>query len=483
MKYDVIIIGSGLGGLECATMLSHHGLSVLVLERQLQPGGCMQSYRRGNIHLDTGLHYVGGIAEGQPLHEAFKNLGLLDLPWQRLDPEGFDRITIGDETFAYHEGYDDFARVLADRFPSQKAALQEYVDMLRRSDRDQLQSLDNTVSAETTFMNAQFTTNAYQWLREKFSDELLINVLSGSSLKMELHKSTLPLFTFAHGNGSFIQSSWRLDGSGNDLVNKLVSNIRGNGGEVLCGMDVTRLEEKDGRLTAALCSNGERFEGDMFISNIHPAVTCELLAGSTTVKSIYRKRMAALANTFGMFTASLRLKPRAIPYFNHNKFIYAKPNVWEMSEEGHDGYGVLVSCPYSATGYATQIDLLTPMFWSEVQQWEDTTVARRGDSYKAMKRRKAEAIITIAEQQLPGLRDAVEEIYTSTPLTYRDYNKTPQGSAYGIRKDFNQPMMTILTPRTPLPNLMLTGQNLMLHGLHGVTMTALFTYKAILQQQ
>ena len=242
MKYDVIIIGSGLGGLECATMLSHHGLSVLVLERQLQPGGCMQSYRRGNIHLDTGLHYVGGIAEGQPLHEAFKNLGLLDLPWQRLDPEGFDRITIGDETFAYHEGYDDFARVLADRFPSQKAALQEYVDMLRRSDRDQLQSLDNTVSAETTFMNAQFTTNAYQWLREKFSDELLINVLSGSSLKMELHKSTLPLFTFAHGNGSFIQSSWRLDGSGNDLVNKLVSTIRSNGGEGLCGMDVTRVE-------------------------------------------------------------------------------------------------------------------------------------------------------------------------------------------------------------------------------------------------
>ena len=193
--------------------------------------------------------------------------------------------------------------------------------------------------------------------------------------------------------------------------------------------------------------------------------------------------MTRIDNTFGMFTASLKLKPRSIPYFNHNKFIYAKPNVWEMSEEGHDGYGVLVSCPYSATGYATQIDLLTPMFWSEVQQWEDTTVARRGDSYKAMKRRKAEAIVTIAEQQLPGLRDAVEEIYTSTPLTYRDYNKTPQGSAYGIRKDFNQPMMTILTPRTPLPNLMLTGQNLMLHGLHGVTMTALFTYKAILQQQ
>lgn len=479
MRYDIIIIGSGLGGLECGTLLSRRGMSVLVLERQQQPGGCMQSYRRGGMSFDTGLHYVGGLQEGQPLHDTFQSLGLLELPWQRLSPDGFDRITIGDETFCYHEGYDNFARAMAERFPSQRQALQRYVDMLRKSDEEQLTTLHSPMATEQSFTNEHFNTNAYQWLHSNFSDELLINVLSGASLKMELHKPTLPLFTFAHGNGSFIQSSWRLKGDGNMLVSRLVDNIRGNGGEVLCNMEVEELEIKDGKAVAALCSNGERFEADIFISDIHPALTCALVKDTTVMKGIYKRRMARLDNTFGMFTASLRLKPHTIPYFNHNKFLYAKPNVWEMSKPGHDGYGVLVSCPWAPDGYATSIDLLTPMAWTEVEQWQDTTVGHRGDDYKAMKQRKAESLITIAGRHIPGLREAIEAIYTSTPLTYRDYNRSPGGSAYGIRKDCNNPILTILTPRTPVHNLMLTGQNLMLHGLHGVTMTALYTCKQL----
>lgn len=479
MRYDVIIIGSGLGGLECGTLLSRHGMSVLVLERQHHPGGCMQSYSRGGTSFDTGLHYVGGLQEGQPLHETFRSLGLLDLPWQHLDPDGFDQITIGNETFCYHEGYDNFARAMAERFPTQKQALQCYVDMLRKSDEEQLAALHSTTVTENSFANEHFNTNAYQWLRSHFNDELLINVLSGASLKMELHKSTLPLFTFAHGNGSFIQSSWRLKGNGNMLVSRLADNIRGNGGQVLCDMEVTELEIKDGKAIAAVCRNGERFEADMFVSNIHPALTCSMITDTTVIKGIYKRRMSRLTNTFGMFTASLKLKSGHISYFNHNKFLYAQPNVWEMSEPTHEGYGVLVSCPWSPDGHAHTIDLLTPMSWEEVLQWQDTTVGHRGDDYKDMKQRKTDSLISIAEQHIPGLRGAIEAVYTSTPLTYRDYNCSPQGSAYGIRKDCNNPMLTILTPRTPIPNLMLTGQNLMLHGLHGVTMTALFTCKQI----
>ena len=69
----------------------------------------------------------------------------------------------------------------------------------------------------------------------------------------------------------------------------------------------------------------------------------------------------------------------------------------------------------------------------------------------------------------------VEKRFTSTPLTYRDYSLTPCGSAYGVRKDWRSPLTTILSPRTPIPNLLLTGQSLMLHGVEGVTMTALRT--------
>jgi phytoene dehydrogenase-like protein len=86
---------------------------VRILERQHQPGGCMQSYRRNGMDYDTGLHYVGGIGEGQVLHEPFKQLGLLSLPWQHLDPDGFDFVTIGSETFPFVEGYDNFLRTMS----------------------------------------------------------------------------------------------------------------------------------------------------------------------------------------------------------------------------------------------------------------------------------------------------------------------------------------------------------------------------------
>jgi phytoene dehydrogenase-like protein len=127
MKYDAIIIGSGFGGLVCGHLLSKQGMNVLVLERQAQPGGCIQSYRRGGMAFDTGLHYVGGLAEGQTLYRLFDMIGLMRLPWQRLDPDGFDRVTIGRQTFCLAEGYDHFVDTLAAQFPHEREALRDYV--------------------------------------------------------------------------------------------------------------------------------------------------------------------------------------------------------------------------------------------------------------------------------------------------------------------------------------------------------------------
>ena len=464
MRYDVIIIGSGLGGLICARQLAKEGRNVLVLERQAQPGGCLQSYRRGDFEFDTGLHYVGGLAEGQPLYEAFEQLGLMRLPWVRLDADGFDRVTIGRQNFPLCEGFDRFASTLGEFFPQEKTALKQYVDMLHH-----LPSLEEAVEV-----------NAYDWLTSLFRDPLLINVLSATAMKMELRRESLPLFNFAHSMSSYIQSSWRLRGGGNMIVESLVNDIKSFGGEVVCRAEVKELVEKAGRIVSAKCPNGKTYEGRMFISDVHPQLTFGWLKDSYALKGIFRRRIQALENTFGIFTASLVLKPNTLPYFNHNKYIYRKANVWTFHEDIGGVGGVMVSCRVPTSGdYARQIDLLTPMPWALCKYWVDSVVGRRGEIYELQKERMADDCIRLAERVIPGLRDMVEKRYTSTPLTWRDYTLSPCGSAFGIRKDCRQPLITMLSPKTPIPNLFLTGQSLVLHGLEGVTMTAFKTLETI----
>ena len=149
MKYDVIIIGSGLGGLACAHILSKAGKSVLVLEKEAQPGGCLQSYKRNGFTFDTGFHYVGGLEEGQSLYAAFKMLGLENLPWEKMD-EAFDRIQIGNQNFSFLQGYENFMENLQERFPAEKEALAQYIHLLKQTKREQL-SLLKSDQASSSF--------------------------------------------------------------------------------------------------------------------------------------------------------------------------------------------------------------------------------------------------------------------------------------------------------------------------------------------
>ncbi len=484
MKYDVVIIGSGLGGLECGYILARQGRNVLLLEQGKQPGGCLQSYRRGKQTFDTGFHYVGGLDEGQSLHAAFKYLGLLDLPWHRLDVNGFDCVTIGNRTFSFAEGYESFVERLAEDFPSERIALQRYAELLKLTSAQQFSALNPHAEETSTSSHALMEISAWQYLNENFHNPLLINVLSGTSLKMELRKESLPLFTFLHGNSSYIESSWRLRGDGSQIVNKLIDGIHSQGGEIVCNAKVQELEEKDGKLIYAICSNGEKYEGDMFICDIHPAQICQLVRKSNLMKPAYRNRINRLENTFGMFTVSLRIQPKRLRYFNYNRYIYRKANVWDFYQDKSNVGGVLVSCrvPDDGGEYTEQVDLLTPMLWEKCKAWNNTQVGKRDDEYKMMKKRMADECIELAGNFIPNLKEQCES-YTSTPLTWHDYTFTPEGSAYGVRKDFRYPLQTLLSPRTPIPNLFQTGQSLMLHGVHGVTMTAFYTCAEILGRE
>ena len=79
------------------------------------------------------------------------------------------------------------------------------------------------------------------------------------------------------------------------------------------------------------------------------------------------------------------------------------------------------------------------------------------------------------EEIFPDIRSKIKSVHSSTPLTFRDYIGNYDGSMYGILKDNNNPLRSFINPKTRIPNLHLTGQNLIFHGILGVSIGAFVT--------
>ncbi len=477
---SVVIIGAGLGGLECGYILAKNGLHVTVLESDARIGGCIQSFRRGNTLFDTGFHYIGSLGEGESLNTLFRYFNLLHLPWKKLDENCFDEVIIGNKSYSFANGHRRFVETLAQDFPHERKALETYTSFLKKVGDHLFDSL-NPKSEDSFYSTSLFARSAHEFLCETVSDPMLRKVLSGTSLKMELRADTLPLYTFAQINDSFLRSAWRLQGGGMQVADSLANSIRQMGGEVLTGKRVTNIREENGQAVGVEVNEGEYYSADWIISNIHPSHTVALVGESKTMRRIYRSRISNLANTSGMFTANIRLKPDAMPYLNRNIYVHRDDaDLWQPQTERTESVLISYSSPTQTTGSAVSLDLLSPMEWNEVVQWADKPIGHRGEDYVAFKQKKTEQCIALVEQRLPELRGAIDQVFTSSPLSYHSYLNSTKGTAYGIRKDYNNPMFTVLTPRTPMPRLLQTGQSLNLHGILGVTMTSLFTCAEII---
>ena len=470
MNRHVVIVGAGLGGLECGYILAKSGLKVTVLEHDAHVGGCLRSFKRGKITFDSGFHYIGGLREGESLYGLFRYFDLLDLPWQQLDEDCFDEVIIDGKSFPFATGHERFAETLTRFFPNQKDNLNTYIALLKQVGEH---ITDAFLPRDTMefYSRSLFARSAYDFLINTISDPLLRKVLSGSSLKMHLQRDTLPLYVFAQINNSFIQSAWRIRGGGQQIADRLSDNIRKAGGEVITQTTVTALHEKENGTIEVETTKGGIYTADYVICDIYPASVVNLLRDSKRLRKIYRHRIESLPDTFGMFTANILIHDDAdIPYLNRNIFIHdAEADLWDASTA--TAQSVMVSY------YAGQraIDLLTPMRWSQVERWANAEAGHRGEDYVEYKQSIVRQCLQLVEKRLPQLSAAIEHVYTSTPLTYHHYTLTPHGSAYGIQKDWHSPETTVLSPATPVPNVYLTGQNLNLHGVLGVSMTSVLT--------
>ncbi|MFL5763275.1 MAG: phytoene desaturase family protein [Bacteroidia bacterium] len=485
-QYDVVIIGSGLGGLESAYILAKEGYKVLVLEKNRQLGGSLQIFVRDKAIFDTGIHYIGGLDDGQNLNQSFKYFNIMDkLNLHKMDMDGFDRITFEGDPIEYKhaQGYENFVDQLSMQFPKERENIQTYADKIREvCDYFPLYQLreDDAPIIGTKYLDV----DTRDWIASITPDIKLRAVLAGSNPLYAGEGSKTPVYVHALVVNTYIESSYKCVDGGAQIERHLTKNIKAMGGEIRNYAEVTKIVEKDGLVTHVELKDGERIEGKHFISNIHPATTMNILE-SDKIKKAYRNRLQSLENSCSAFIVDIALKPNTFEYMNHNFYHYKRADVWTgmhvMGDAWPDGYCVFVPKSSRSDKYADSMTILGYMQYSEVKKWEETfaTIPKhrdsRGQEYEDFKINRTERIIDEVAKKFPNLRSCIKSYTSSTPLTYRDYIGARDGGLYGIAKDYRDPLKTFISPKTKIPNLLFTGQNLNMHGVLGVTVGAIRT--------
>jgi all-trans-retinol 13,14-reductase len=125
--------------------------------------------------------------------------------------------------------------------------------------------------------------------------------------------------------------------------------------------------------------------------------------------------------------------------------------------------------------FAKKMIINTIMKYEDVKQWENTTIEKRGQVYKAFKTQHENKILDMMENIFPDFRSKIETVFSATPLTIRDYYNVKEGAIYGTVGDCNNISVSHIPIRTKIDNLLLTGQNINLHGILGVPLTAILT--------
>lgn len=491
-EYDVVIIGSGLGGLVSANILARHGYSVCVLEKNNQYGGNLQTFVRDKSIFDTGVHYIGGLDKGQNLYQYFKYLGIIDdLKLQRMDKDKFDVITFeGDDTeYKHAQSYERFSKSLLNQFPEEETAINDFCDKMQEvCNSFPLYNLENKpLGYDQNVLNIKMS----DYLDSITDNTVLKAVLAGSNF---LYAGTLntPLYVHALTVNSFIQSSWRCINGGSQISKLLIRRIKEFGGEVYNYQEVVKFGFENGEISSVITKKGNVIKGTYFISNIEPKLTIEMLGGNGMRKS-YVNRIKKIKSIVSGFSIHIVFKPKTFKYINHNYYHFKNINkVWDSQDYTNDswpeGYMLSMGVRKNQDEWADRLTAITYMNYEEVSSWEGTfnTVVEnsdRGASYNKFKEEKTELFLSEIEKKYPNIRDCIQSIHASTPLSYRDYIGSNEGSMYGYVKNADDPMMSFLSPKTKSKKLFFTGQSVNMHGILGVTISGVLTCSYIIGKE
>jgi 3-oxoacyl-[acyl-carrier-protein] synthase II len=322
-----VVVGSGMGGLTAARLLQQAGYRVTVCEQHTRPGGMLHRFFREGVAYDTGFHYCGSIAAGQPLGQILRHLGVFDeLEFHALDPAGFDRLRFPDLEVPVPVGWDAYADALCEVFPHEHQGIRSFLAELRAAvGAYGLYRLEPTLDLERLMeVEGRPLLDA---IRAHVRDPRVAAVLCGQSVLYGVPPDEAALGVHALILDHFLQGAYTVRGGGDKLAMALTRRIRRDGGEVRLRTEVTRIEVDDQRAVAVHLADGERLPADVVVSNLHPRLTLELLPEAATRKA-YRSRVADARVGHAHLGVYLELDGRVPELGNHNLYRHTS---WEAA--------------------------------------------------------------------------------------------------------------------------------------------------------
>ena len=507
-SYDLIVIGSGIGGLALAALMARLGRRVCVLEQHYTAGGFTHSYEREGFEWDVGVHYIGEVHKPHStLRRLFDVVSDGQLKWAPMDPV-YDRIVIGNRRVDFTAGREAWIDSLVSHFPEEEEAIREYVRLI-----------DETARAARKFFAGQamprLLGRAYRaarpWLvpRQCFqsvrevlegltANQELIGVLTGqwgdygmvpAEASFLMHANVVKHY---FGGGSYpVGGSWR-------IADTIAPVIRQAGGEVFTYAKVAQIVMDGRRAVGVRMANGDILKARQVVSAAGARVTFEqLLPAEVRERLGYDRKLQAVkpSGAHLCLYAGFKGSAEALGLPRTNLWIYPGPNheenVARFREDPAAPFPLLYISFPSAKDPAwaethpdtSTVEVLTLAPWDWFEKWQGTPWGQRGKDYEALKAGFQMRLLEALYRELPQLSEAHVYSELSTPLSTAWFGNYDRGEIYGLDHHVDRFRQDWLHPITPIPGLALTGQDVVTAGVGGALMGSLMTAMALLGRE
>jgi all-trans-retinol 13,14-reductase len=470
---DVLIIGSGIGGLSAGIILSKLGYKVIIAEKNRLPGGLMRSYKKKGFDCPVGIHYLGSLAKGQVMHRMFRHLGVMDrIPLERMGKEGIiDRYIFDDFVFDLPEGIHAFEENLRFTCPDD----QEIITKITHNIKDiaaRLDALEFLYSPYNSMSSSELLESMGSFLTRHGCSPRLRAILAVPPSWIGLSLDECPVLYHHMALVSYLFSAWRLQINGSQMADVFVDRFEELGGQIMTGDEVEQIAVSGGAVEGVGFKSGLNLKAPVIIAAIHPRNVIDMIP-TDYLKPSYRRRIQEMEDTPGIFSASFIVKDKSCRDFSYNIF-----NVQD-DEHGHITNGAFYQLKRSRENGVILLSILVPDSVGSWSSWEKTKSSKRGEDYLEAKATKAEHLLNKALNIIGPLK-GVELLDTYTPLTLRDWVNSPGGSAYGLRRSTKHLLKMATLSRPNIRGLYFAGQNMLLPGVVGTVFSSFHSVKQII---